>query len=286
MAHEQDPITFPRQGELDAVTGLPQRKDLDYDLPAMLRWFGPRGIPLSVIMVDIDHFKLFNDKWGHDIGDKVLRHVAGLIRGSVRFRGEAYRYGGEEITVLLPNTVSSEGLATAERLCEKVYATPLVLPDLEPLLVAVSLGVASTEMVTGGELLVSADMALLQAKKDGRNRALLFDSKKLPDRENVKVDVFYPNHSSISVGGFVILRRWFSHGNDPTDIEAREIFLPGTGSREIAEGGTPRRGLVETEIRGRVVGEVQRQGAQTWFTLEVDGDMFDLMIRCLSEVEG
>lgn len=285
MGNENAVVRFPRQEDLDAVTGIPQRKHLDNDLPEMLRRLGPCGLPLSVIMVDIDNFKLFNDKHGHDVGDKVLRHVAGIIRESVRYRGEAYRYGGEEITVILPNTISPEGLATAERLCLKVSGNPLKVPGGDPLPVSVSLGVASTEMVSGEEILVSADMALLQAKKDGKNRACLFDAKKERHVDNVKVDVFYPGHSSISVGGFINLCRWFSHGNDPLDIEAREIFIPGSGCREIAEGGVPRAGLVGNEIRGRVVGEIQRQGAATWFTLEVDGDMFEHMVRCLSEVE-
>jgi diguanylate cyclase (GGDEF)-like protein len=276
---------FPRTEDLDAVTGLPQRKHLDHDLPEILRQLGPDGLPLSVIMVDIDNFKMFNDKHGHDVGDRVLRHVASLIRASVRYRGDAYRYGGEEITVLLLNTVSSEALCTAERLCDKVGRTPFVIPGCNPLQVTVSLGVASTEVVSGEEILVSADMALLQAKKDGKNRAGIFDSKKKRDGDNVKVDVFYPGHSSISVGGFVNLSRWFAHRNDPLDIEAREMFLPGSGSREITDGGTPRFAMVESEIRGRVVGEVQRHGASTWFVLEVEGDMFDLMVKALAEIE-
>ena len=285
MAEEKAVISFPRRVEPDAVTGLPQRKHLDQDLPALLRFLGPENLPLSVIMVDIDHFKLFNDKWGHDIGDRVLRHVSGLIREAVRYRGEAYRYGGEEITVLLPNTDTREALACAERLCGRVYDTPLSIPGLEPLLVSVSLGVASTETVGGDEILVCADKALLRAKNGGRNQALPYESRKAPDRENVRIDVYFPNHSAVVGGAFVILRRWFSHQNDPTEIEARDIFLPGSGTHEISEGRFPKGGLVEAEIRGRVV-EVQRQGAATWFTFEVDGEVFDLMVRCLEEVGG
>lgn len=285
MGNENAVTRLPRQGDMDAVTGIPQRKHLDSDLPVVLRTLLPAGQPVSVIMVDIDNFKLFNDKHGHEVGDRVLRHVAGIIRSAVIYRGEAYRYGGEEITVILLNSTSSEGMATAERLCAAVSGNPLKVPGGVPLPVSVSLGVASTEMVSGEEILVSADMALLQAKKEGKNRACLFEAKRNRPVDNVKVDVFYPGHSSISVGGFVNLCRWFSHGNDPLDIEAREIFIPGSGSREITEGGVPRSGLVGNEIRGRVVGEIQRQGAATWFTLEVDGDMFEHMVRCLSEVE-
>ncbi len=285
MAEEKAVISFPRRVEPDAVTGLPQRKHLDTDLPALLRCLGPEGLPLSVIMADIDHFKIFNDKWGHETGDRVLRHVSGLIREAVRYRGEAYRYGGEEITVLLPNTGIREAMASAERICTRVYDTPLRVQGLEPLSVSVSLGAASTETVGGDELLVCADKALLRAKKAGRNQALPYEPDKAPLKENVHVDVYFPNHSAVVGGAYVILRRWFSHQNDPTEIEAREVFLPGSGSHEIAEGRFPRGGLVETEIRGRVL-EVQRQGAATWFTLEVDGEVFELMVRCLKEAGG
>jgi diguanylate cyclase (GGDEF)-like protein len=70
--------------EPDSVTGLPSRKDLDEDLPSLLRIMGSANFPMAVLMVDIDHFKKFNDKWGHNTGDRVLRHVSDLIRETVK----------------------------------------------------------------------------------------------------------------------------------------------------------------------------------------------------------
>jgi diguanylate cyclase (GGDEF)-like protein len=285
MGDESAVLSFPRRVELDAVTGLPQRKHLDQDLPALLRHLGPEGLPLSVVMADIDHFKKFNDKWGHDIGDKVLRHVASIIRKSVRYRGDAYRYGGEEITLLLPNTLSQEGLATAERICSLVYETPLLIQGMEPLGVTLSLGVASTEQVSGEEILVCADKALLRAKNQGRNQAVLFEQSKAPKGANIDVDVCFPAHSTVSAGEYVLLRRWFAHRNEPTNIEAREIFLPGSGIREISEVGCSRSSLVEAEIRGRVR-EVERRGSVTYFTFEVDGEVLDLMVHHMKGAEG
>lgn len=275
-------VRFPREVELDAVTGLPQRKSLDGDLPSLLRCLGPEGLPMSAVMVDIDHFKKFNDQWGHDIGDKVLRHVAGLIRESVRYRGEAYRYGGEEITVLLPNTTSSEGLATAERVCRLVGRTPMAVQEKSSFLVTVSAGVASTEMVSGDQLLVSADKALLRAKNQGRNRALLFEEGVVLEKP-IKIDVTFPAFSSVKVGEDVLLKEWITKFGETTNIEARRIFLVGAGVHEIAEGGVPRE-MAEAEVRGRVT-EVERVGSSsTSFTLEVEGEIYNLMVRCIDKI--
>ena len=118
-------VSFPRQVELDSVTGLPPRKILDSDLPILLRSMAAANLPLCSIMIDIDHFKKFNDTYGHNIGDKVLNHVSSLIRNAVKFRGEAYRYGGEEITVLMLNTTAEEGFATAKRICKLVDSSSI-----------------------------------------------------------------------------------------------------------------------------------------------------------------
>ncbi len=293
-------LRFPRGGELDAVTGLPPRKALDEDLPALLRAMGREGLGLAAVMVDIDHFKNFNDRWGHEIGDRVLRHVSGLIRRAVRYRGEAYRYGGEEITILMPNLEMSEAMATAERLRGAVYGSPLTLPpgaapaaehgDGEPdegpvpLPVTVSLGVSCFPDVDGSSLMVAADQALYRAKKEGRNRAVAFEPERTDDSPPVTLDVRFPAHSSVGEGSYIILTRWFRHRGELTEIEAREISDPGRGIRELAEGPVPSGGPVTAEIRGRVTG-VERRGGSTFFTFEVEADVLDLMFHHL-EVRG
>jgi len=284
-----DGIRFPWRGELDPVTKLPPRKALDNDLPALLRTMGREGLGMSALMIDIDHFKKFNDRWGHETGDIVLDHVAGLIRRSVKYRGEAYRYGGEEITVLLPNTAPKEALATAENIRELVYRNPLVPrsrdgEDPLPLSVTVSIGVSCFPDVDGSMLMVAADQALYTAKKEGRNRAVLYERKENDGTGPVILDVRFPASSSISEGSYVILARWFRRRGEITEIEAREISDPGRGIREFAEGPVPPGGPVTAEVRGRVCG-VERRGNSTFFSFEVEAEVLDLMYHHL-ELRG
>lgn len=280
---------FHWSGELDSVTGIPPRKALDSSLPAVLRRMGGEGLPLSALMIDIDHFKKFNDTWGHRTGDIVLRHVAGLIRESVRYRGEAYRYGGEEITVLLPNTTCSEAVETAERIRVMVFDSTLkddLVPDADhgggALSVSISLGVSTFPEVEGSELLVAADQALYQAKNQGRNRVCAYSSQRSADNGKVTIEVTFPAPSSISEGSYIILTRWFQHGREITEIEAREISDLSRGVRDIAEGRPPECGYVTAEIKGRVT-SVERRVDKTFFSFEVNPEMLELMYNHLKE---
>lgn len=283
-------LEFPWTGELDAVTGIPPRKALDSSLPLLLRIMGQEDLPLSVIMIDIDHFKNFNDKWGHDTGDRVLRHVSGIIREAVKYRGEAYRYGGEEITLLLPNTSSDEASWTAERIRRSIYDSPLERKSKEeedassqiPLSVTISLGVSTFPSVAGSELLVAADQALYDAKKGGRNRVAVYNYQKKDESLPVVLDVRFPAASSISEGSYIILTRWFRHRGELTEIEARQISDPGRGVREIAEGPVPPGGPITAEIRGRVIA-VERRGTSTFFSFEVEAEVLDLMFHYLQD---
>ncbi|MCK5065750.1 MAG: GGDEF domain-containing protein [Candidatus Fermentibacteraceae bacterium] len=291
IAAKKSQLKYPWTGELDSVTGIPPRKALDQNLPLLLRIMGKESMPLSVIMIDIDHFKKFNDRWGHDTGDQVLRHVCGILRRTVKYRGEAYRYGGEEITILLPNTSSAEAMATAEHIRELIYRSPLEPIDGTssesseiPLAVTVSLGVSTFPDVAGSELLVAADQALYIAKREGRNRAAFYDSTVKDDSSQVTLNVRFPAASSISEGSFIILTRWFRHRGELTEIEAREISDPGRGLREFAEGPVPPGGPVTAEIRGRVAA-VERRGNSTFFSFEVEAEVLDLMFHHLKDRE-
>lgn len=291
IAAKKSQLKYPWTGELDSVTGIPPRKALDQNLPLLLRIMGKESMPLSVIMIDIDHFKKFNDRWGHDTGDQVLRHVCGILRRTVKYRGEAYRYGGEEITILLPNTSSAEAMATAEHIRELIYRSPLEPIDGTssessevPLAVTVSLGVSTFPDVAGSKLLVAADQALYIAKREGRNRAAFYDSTVKDDSSQVTLNVRFPAASSISEGSFIILTRWFRHRGELTEIEAREISDPGRGLREFAEGPVPPGGPVTAEIRGRVAA-VERRGNSTFFSFEVEAEVLDLMFHHLKDRE-
>ena len=282
-----DRVSFPRMVELDVVTGLPPRKMLDHDLPVLLRSMGTAGLPMCSIMIDIDHFKKFNDRYGHDIGDLVLKHVSSIIREAVKFRGEAYRYGGEEITVLMLNSSGPEGLATAERICSAVensVVKAVVRGKEQPLSIQISLGVASTDSVAGSELIVCSDQALYNAKSAGRNQAVLFKKGNSKDVSTTVIDVHFPSRSAILGGNYILLKKWFSFSN-PTDIEAREIKDPNTDSSEFADGPPPPYGFVKAEIRGRV-SEIERRGNHTYFKFEVKSEIIDLMFKYIQDTRN
>ena len=280
-----DEVTFPRQVELDPVTGLPPRKILDHDIPLLLRAMAASSLPLCAIMIDIDHFKKFNDRHGHDVGDMVLNHVSSLVRTSVRYRGEAYRYGGEEITVLMLNTSLAEGAVTAERICRLVeYSSLEVSPGgkKQDLSVQISLGVASTEQVSGSELIIAADQALLKAKNTGRNHAEIYKKAMVTEGAITRIDVTYPGITSIQGNNYILLKKWYSMDN-PLNIGAREIKDLNTDITYISEETSrPSLGLVEAEIRGKV-SDIEVRSKHTFFKLEVRNDVIDLMFKYIQD---
>lgn len=132
--------------------------------------------PLSLLMIDIDHFKSFNDLYGHQMGDEVLKMIARILKEKIRAVDVAARYGGEEFAIITPGT-DSQGVAIfAERLRKSIENTASNGPDNKPLKITISIGTASyiekdIEQRTSGEVLINrADQALYRAKKQGRNR--------------------------------------------------------------------------------------------------------------------
>jgi diguanylate cyclase (GGDEF)-like protein/PAS domain S-box-containing protein len=158
----------------DALTGLANRRMFDATLRK--EWFRALrdGSPLSLLMIDIDHFKPLNDRYGHQAGDAYLAAVAGVIERNVRRAGDmAARYGGEEFAIVLPGTAAAGALDTAETIRRAVMSTSFetIVRDSPP--ITVSVGVAATVPIAGAgatTLLHSADAALYQAKRNGRNR--------------------------------------------------------------------------------------------------------------------
>lgn len=152
----------------DGLTGIKNHRHFRDSLDVALSLAIRQSIPLSVIMLDIDHFKEVNDVHGHSAGDEVLRTVARILRQNTREHDEVARYGGEEFAILLPLTEASAGLALAERLREAIANHPW---PLQP--VTASFGVATLPGKIGprvGTLLEQADRALYHSKKRGRNR--------------------------------------------------------------------------------------------------------------------
>ncbi|WP_276120902.1 sensor domain-containing diguanylate cyclase [Pararhizobium qamdonense] len=152
----------------DALTGLFNRRWLDESLNRHAR--EEAVSPLVCLMIDIDHFKRFNDEFGHDAGDVVMQYVAQIVIDMVGGAGTAYRFGGEEFTVLLPGMTEAAGFEFAEALRTKIATAPLSHRGRILGSVAVSIGVASAPAAgTVPTLLTRADAALLNAKAGGRN---------------------------------------------------------------------------------------------------------------------
>ncbi|RRV08318.1 GGDEF domain-containing protein [Pseudomonas sp. v388] len=156
----------------DGLTELPNRRQLDEAMDT--EWARARrsGKPLSLLMVDVDHFKAFNEQHGHAGGDEALRKVARTISENIRRPGDfAARYGGEEFVVVLPETDLPGAMARAEVIRRAVEAMPVFDNATRP--ITVSIGVASLSVLPGHKLEAffgQADKALYQAKNNGRNR--------------------------------------------------------------------------------------------------------------------
>jgi len=163
----RDADRFREQALLDPLTGLGNRRFVDEHLPALLA--GAAGAPVTVAMVDLDHFKLVNDTWSHDVGDQVLVQVAGLLRAAAA-PGFAARLGGEEFLVVLTGVGAAQAVRRVEELRRAVAAhdwSPLTGDT--PVTVSVGMTVAD-RAVTQPQALATADAALYAAKRGGRNR--------------------------------------------------------------------------------------------------------------------
>ena len=159
----------------DALTGLYNRRHMDTQVAALVDSAANRGTPLSVLAVDVDHFKSVNDSHGHDAGDRVLQELAARIRKNTRSLDLAFRTGGEEFVIVLPSTDRAVALKVAERLRRSVSAKPFNAgARAGPLPITISVGIASLESPndTLEELLKRADLALYRAKREGRNRVI------------------------------------------------------------------------------------------------------------------
>jgi diguanylate cyclase (GGDEF)-like protein len=166
----------------DALTGLYNRRHMDNLLPELCREARRTGNPLTLALIDADHFKRVNDTWGHDFGDQCLKQIAGILDEHVkRPRDVAIRFGGEEFALLLPGN----NLEGARTLCLSILKamreTALIAPDKKPFHLTLSAGIA--ELGTGEEpsdLFRKADEALYQAKGAGRDQIVLANRASAP----------------------------------------------------------------------------------------------------------
>ena len=156
----------------DPLTELSNRRALEWELPRKIQNARTRSIPLSLLMLDIDHFKAINDTHGHLIGDRALQLVASRMRHNLRVQDTPFRYGGEEFVLILSNTDCREAAAIARRLRRIISDQPFAVDDDLVLTITVSMGVTGLEPsddANGISLLHRADLNLLRAKAEGRN---------------------------------------------------------------------------------------------------------------------
>ncbi|WP_323843819.1 diguanylate cyclase [Microbulbifer magnicolonia] len=160
-----------KRGYTDELSRLYNRRYFDEQLPREFSFAARSGTPLSLLVLDLDHFKSINDRYGHRQGDLAIRAVGELIQKKVRKPVLACRYGGEEFAILLPRTRGEQAAVLAERLVQQVAEL-----DCHGMPLTISIGVASFE---GGnfdaavQLFEAADAALYRAKQEGRNRAVV-----------------------------------------------------------------------------------------------------------------
>ncbi|CDF83065.1 hypothetical protein PKB_1707 [Pseudomonas knackmussii B13] len=162
----------------DPLTGLFNRRQFDQLVKQELARCDRQPMPVSLLMIDLDHFKFINDRYGHPLGDEVIRHTANLLRKHTRSTDSVARLGGEEFLLLLPDSAVPQAMAIAEKLRKLLEETPLPMKD-GLLYLTASFGIATLESGVSGtyeRLYATADQALYRAKASGRNRVEVMDA--------------------------------------------------------------------------------------------------------------
>jgi two-component system, cell cycle response regulator len=161
----------------DGLTNLLNRRAIEDYAESEFNMAGRKERALSVILLDIDHFKKVNDHFGHKAGDHVLQQVAKVLREDLRNYDRVGRWGGEEFILILPETQLDDAIVVAERIRIKIAGMKISLETGETLSVRISLGVACTSSHVSSllKLIDAADQAMYQAKQMGRNRVCIFE---------------------------------------------------------------------------------------------------------------
>jgi len=164
-----------KEAMTDGLTGLSNRKAFDKQIRDAIEDAGNTKLPLTMLMLDIDHFKKFNDTFGHQVGDQVLRLVARTLTDGVKGRDIAARYGGEEFAIILPETPSVAGMKVAETLRKTIENKEVINKTSQQHLGQITLSVGVAEYMQGesvADFIGRADAALYEAKRQGRNRVI------------------------------------------------------------------------------------------------------------------
>lgn len=177
MASERIRWQWKSAAATDYLTDLPNRRTIVSHGEARFNATRRMGGAFAIAIIDIDHFKAINDKFGHDVGDEALKHIATILNEACRGPSMVGRYGGEEFVALLDDADAYDALAAGERLRSAIADNPLNLPNsaLPTLIITASIGVSVIKSDDNGlnDLLRRADVALYEAKSMGRNRVVL-----------------------------------------------------------------------------------------------------------------
>jgi diguanylate cyclase (GGDEF)-like protein len=168
-----------RESITDALVGVFNRKYLEHRLSEEVARARRHAVPMSVLLIDIDHFRRVNEKWGRGVGDHVLRYLANTVVGGVRESDVVARYGGEELMVIAPATTAEDALTLAERLRVMVEKENLAFggelgarPELQ-VTVSIGVGELQPEETAWEPIVARADAAVKKAKMSGRNKVAI-----------------------------------------------------------------------------------------------------------------
>lgn len=164
-----------KHSRTDPLTGTGNRREFDEVVHRELRRHRRHGMPLSLMVLDVDHFKRVNDRWGHGVGDQALCFLVEQCRSRLRDHDHLFRTGGEEFCVLLPHTGLKQAHEVAQRLRRQLETQPLTTDDF---CLRLTLSIGVVELTRGkslDEAFEQADQALYRAKREGRNRVVLVE---------------------------------------------------------------------------------------------------------------
>lgn len=163
---------FEQLSVTDALTGLLNRRYIEQRLNEEVKRSNRHGFPMSFMMLDVDHFKSYNDEFGHPAGDEALKLVGSVIRDTLRAADVAARFGGEEFAILLPQTMPDEAAVIAERIRGNVEKAKF---PHRPVTMSIGVASCSAELCSSQNIVSAADKSLYEAKRGGRNRVRTFE---------------------------------------------------------------------------------------------------------------
>lgn len=258
----------------DSRTGFYRKEVLDKRLEKEFR----EGKNLCFLMIDIDHFKNINDEFGHEQGDIVLGMIGEIVKKVIGKRGEGFRYGGEEFSVILPDIGIPEVKALSEELRERIEKTPppKYKEDRKDFTVTVSIGVSSAPPARSpNDLIEQADRALYRAKEEGRNRVCVYDKEKDEEERLIQLEVDFIGDAVITRNSRVKLEEYYTYPSNKRKLRAVKVYDFQQGVVSIGEvdpliGKPP----LKKRLEGKVI-EVTKGKNRTEFLIKVSEKRFE-----------